>query len=66
MARVDLTETNAPVLFRAEQKHVTTPVLSGPDLKRTPAWVPKFFSYIYCKLNLYLADPSIKRTQIPI
>ena len=41
------------------------PVLSGPHVKRTPAWVLKFPSHIHCKSNLYSVDPSIKRTQTP-
>ena len=42
------------------------PVLSGPRIKRTPsikwtpAWVPKFSSHIYCKINLRSADTSVK------
>ena len=46
-----------------------TPALSGPHVKRTssiewtPAWVPKFSSHIYCKINLHLADTSVKRTR---
>ena len=42
------------------------PVLCGPkptpSIKQTPAWLLKFSSHIYCKLNLFSADPSIKRT----
>ena len=29
-----------------------------PFIKQTPACIPKFSSHIYCKWNLYSADPS--------
>ena len=45
------------------------PVSSGPHIKRTPAWVPKFSSHLPIffpiKSNLFSADPSIKRAQRP-
>ena len=46
-------------------------VLSRPHIKRTPcinwapASVPNFYSHIYCKMNLYSADTSIKWTRPP-
>ena len=33
-----------------------------PSNKWTKIFVPKFSIHIYCKINLYSADPSIKRT----
>ena len=32
----------------------------------TPDWVRKFCSHNYCKINLHLADTSVKQTQTPI
>ena len=52
--------------------NTVTPVLSEPNIKRTPsikwtpAWVAKFSSHIYCKINLYPVDTSVKRKRTPI
>ena len=39
-------ECSAPVLSEP-------PIKQTPSIKWTPAWVPKFSSYIHCKINLY-------------
>jgi len=43
---------NFTVLFLSTVK----PVLSGPHIKWTPAWIPKFSSHLYSKINLHSAD----------
>ena len=49
--------------MESETYYTVKPVLSGPHIKRTPAsWVLNVSSHIYCKTNLYLLDPTIKRT----
>ena len=40
-------------------------VISGPHIKCTLAWVPKFSSHNYCKSNLFSGNLFIKRTRTP-
>ena len=52
----------SPVCYTVKLALSVPHITRASSIKRTPAWVPKFSSHIYCKLNLYSEDPSIKRT----
>ena len=61
-----LTMKTTAMVIMMNQVITVKPVLCGPHIKRTPAWVPKFSTHIYSKINLHSADTSVKRTRTAI